>query len=234
MSRDLWLESDLSLRFGSASEHILKFSVKSSARRIAVCGPSGSGKSTFLKVLAGVEKRALGILRVGGQVWQDSQSDIFVPSLDRRVGWVPQNALLFPHLNVEKNLLFSPSAPRMKWREVSEQLQIEHLLSRKPRNLSGGERSRVALARALLASPGVLLLDEPLSSLNDSLREEVLLFLKRHCEKNEVSLIMATHHHAEARFLCEEVLDWGIARQAGVSDRSKTDAFDPKSALSLN
>jgi molybdate transport system ATP-binding protein len=144
-------------------------------------------------------------------VWQDTKAGVFLPAPQRRVGWVPQNALLFPHLTVEENLLFSPGARDRDWRKVTEALQIDHLLARQPRNLSGGESQRVALGRALLSRPRLLLLDEPLSALNDSLRIAVATFLAEHCIRNEVPLILATHRRSEAQALCEETLNWDPA-----------------------
>jgi molybdate transport system ATP-binding protein len=212
MAPETWLEGELSLRFAHARAP-LAFSIGARARRIAVFGPSGSGKSTLLKILAGVERRARGTLRVDGAVWQDTNTGAFLPASQRRVGWVPQNALLFPHLTVEENLLFSPGARDADWRGIAQQLQIDHLLERQPRNLSGGESQRVALGRALLSRPRLLLLDEPLSALNDSLRIAVASFLAEHCIRNDLPMILATHRRSEAQALCEETLDWDPALQ---------------------
>jgi molybdate transport system ATP-binding protein len=212
MAPDSWLQGDLSLQFANARAP-LAFSLGAHAKRIAVFGPSGSGKTTLLKILAGVERRARGSLRVEGTVWQDTGAGVFLPASQRRVGWVPQNALLFPHLSVEENLLFSPGARDTNWRGIAQALQIDHLLARQPRNLSGGESQRVALGRALLSQPRLLLLDEPLSALNDSLRIAVASFLAEHCIRNDLPMILATHRRSEAQALCEETLHWDPALQ---------------------
>ncbi|GIS78826.1 MAG: hypothetical protein CM1200mP14_03920 [Gammaproteobacteria bacterium] len=150
----------------------LRVELNTASTRIAVVGPSGSGKSTILRILAGVERRAHGTVLVKEDCWQDSSNGTWVPSWDRRVGWVPQETLLFPHLTVRENLSYGGALP--DWvSETATLLQIEDLLDRRSRRLSGGERQRVALGRALLSKPRLLLLDEPFSALDRPLRGEL-------------------------------------------------------------
>ena len=121
----------------------LRVELHTASTRIAVVGPSGSGKSTILRILAGVERRAHGAVLVKEHCWQDSSNGTWVPSWDRRVGWVPQETLLFPHLTVRENLSYGGALP--DWvSETATLLQIEDLLDRRSRRLSGGERQRVA------------------------------------------------------------------------------------------
>ena len=138
------------------------------ARVIGVEGPSGAGKSTLLKILAGVQRADRGQVRVGGEIWQDDR--VFVPPWRRSVAWVPQDALLFPHLSVRRNLAYGGAG---NIDEIARELEIEALLDRYPRHLSGGEKQRVALGRALAAPAGLLLLDEPFSALDPALRDRI-------------------------------------------------------------
>src|SRR5688572_14250231 len=148
------LDLAVSLELGKLA---LRAELATDRRAVAIVGPSGAGKSTLLRVLAGVERRATGRITVGGRAWLDGASGTFVEPWDRRVGWVPQNDLLFPHLTVAQNLGFAGAA-RGQVEETAELLSVAPLLHRRPRNLSGGERQRVALGRALLAKPDLLLL----------------------------------------------------------------------------
>lgn len=159
----------LSLPVGPAR---LTLALSSSAPVIGLTGPSGAGKSTLLRALAGVERGATGEIHVGGVCWQDART--FLPPWERRTGWVPQDALLFPHLDVRQNLSYAdPATPPSRIQEIAAMLEVAHLLDRRPRHLSGGERQRVALGRALLSSPRLLLLDEPFASLDRALRDRI-------------------------------------------------------------
>ena len=132
---------------------------------VAILGPSGSGKSTLLRALAGLEPNAKGHVSFGDEVWLDSNAGIYTPAWERRVGWVPQDALLFPHLSLRENLAYAGAGPS-EVESMAESLLLSDLLDRRPRFLSGGERQRVALGRALLSAPRMLLLDEPFSALD--------------------------------------------------------------------
>ncbi len=161
-------------------------------------GPSGSGKSTFLRCIAGLERRAVGYLQVGDEVWQDDARKVFLPPQQRSLGYIFQEPRLFAHLSVEKNLRYgynrTPADERcIEWDKVIEMLDIGHLLSRKPARLSGGEQQRIAIGRALLASPRLLLMDEPLASLDIARKQEVLPFIRRLHDELNIPVIYVSH-----------------------------------------
>ena len=164
----------------------------------ALFGPSGSGKSTLLRVIAGLERGNRGHVRMGGDTWQDAAGGVFVPPHRRRVGIVFQDARLFPHRTVHANLLYGRRRARaapdvMSEEQVVRLLGIGQLLGRHVSRLSGGERQRVAIARAVLANPRLLLMDEPLSSLDERLREEALDLLERMAGELAVPIVYVTH-----------------------------------------
>ena len=181
----------------------LRVELNTASTRIAVVGPSGSGKSTILRILAGVERRAHGTVLVKEHYWQDSSNGTWVPSWDRRVGWVPQETLLFPHLTVRENLSYGGALP--DWvSETATLLQIEDLLDRRSRRLSGGERQRVALGRALLSKPRLLLLDEPFSALDRPLRGELSELVSDWALDRSVPIVLVSHDEEDAKWLAEE------------------------------
>ena len=181
----------------------LRVELNTASTRIAVVGPSGSGKSTILRILAGVERRAYGTVLVKENCWQDSSNGTWVPSWDRRVGWVPQETLLFPHLTVRENLSYGGALP--DWvSETATLLQIEDLLDRRSRRLSGGERQRVALGRALLSKPRLLLLDEPFSALDRPLRGELSELVSDWALDRSVPIVLVSHDEEDAKWLAEE------------------------------
>lgn len=190
---------ELELKLGRLE---LKLSMRSRARALALVGPSGSGKSTFLRLLAGLERRARGRLSFGAERWQDETT--LVPPHLRRVGWVPQDGALFPHLSVRDNLGYA-GARDAEIAEMAERLSLGALLQRRPRNLSGGERQRVALGRALLAKPQLLLLDEPFAALDSELRERLSADLSSLCRERALPLVVVSHHDADVASLAEEV-----------------------------
>ena len=170
---------------------------------IAFVGPSGAGKSTLVRILAGLERRGEGEVRLGAEVWQSASGDRFVPPWDRRIGWVPQDALLFPHLNVRDNLAFAGAA-QTDVAEFATRFEVAHLLGRRPRNLSGGERQRAALARALLVRPALLLLDEPFSALDRPLRRALGERVRETAREIGASLVLVSHDEEDAEILeCE-------------------------------
>lgn len=173
----------------------------------AIFGPSGSGKTTLLRVIAGLVSDAQGTITVGGQPWH--RGDLVLPAHRRRVGYVPQAPTLFSHLDVRGNLLFGARRRGTERRlaDVVAMLELESLLARQPTALSGGEQRRVSLGRALLANPAVLLLDEPLSGLDDARKEPVYPFLERLHRELDIPVVLVTHNTDELLRLAD-----GVAR----------------------
>ena len=167
---------DVALKLGAFA---LDVAFENDAGITALFGRSGSGKSMTINLIAGLARPDRGSIVLDGRVLVDTAASIFVPTYRRRVGLVFQDAQLFPHLSVRRNLLFGSwfapkTASKVAFGRVVETLGIEHLLKRKPARLSGGERQRVAIGRALLASPEILLMDEPLASLDTERKLEIL------------------------------------------------------------
>jgi molybdate transport system ATP-binding protein len=189
---------------------------------VALFGPSGAGKSTVVRAVAGLLRPARGRIAVGGTVLLDTAARIDIPPERRRVGLVFQDARLFPHMSVEANLRYGLTrAPaeerRIGFAPVVEMLGIGALLSRRPHTLSGGERQRVAVGRALLAQPRLLLMDEPLASLDAARKAEVLPFLERLRDEIRLPILYVSHDWAEVARLADTLvlLDRGRARAAG-------------------
>ncbi len=178
----------------------------------ALFGHSGSGKTTVLRVLAGLEARADGHVTYDGVAWQsDEPRRIFVPPHERAVGYVFQDARLFPHLNVVGNLTFAEARSRSRASvtdidTVIGHLDLEPLLERRPESLSGGEQQRVAVARALLTRPRLLLLDEPLSALDTQRKAEILPYIARLPEHFGVPVIYVTHSVDEVAYLADNMI----------------------------
>lgn len=177
--------------------------MRSTSPAIAIVGPSGSGKSTFLRVLAGLERKAKGRVSFGDTLWQNTKQALFVPPWQRRIGYVPQDSLLIPTLSVFENLSFA-GANAVDVKSLAERLAIDPLLQRRPRMLSGGEKQRVALGRALLANPALLLLDEPFSALDRDLRTRVSDTLNTICRERDLPLILISHDESDVLSLAEE------------------------------
>ena len=197
---DLTLDVALDLTLGSLA---LRVELRTLQRAVAIVGPSGAGKSTLLRILAGVERRAIGRVEMSGRVWLDSARGFFLEPWERRVGWVPQDDLLFPHLTVRENLAFA-GASTEEVEETAQMLSVEPLLERRPRNLSGGERQRVALGRALLARPELLLLDEPFSALDRPLRLDLVGRVRDLAEQVGIVLVLVSHDEGDAATLADE------------------------------
>jgi molybdate transport system ATP-binding protein len=164
----------------------------------ALFGPSGSGKTTLLRCIAGLTRAVEGRLCVNGDTWQDESRSHFLPAHRRAIGYVFQEASLFPHLSVRKNLEYGfkrvPSKERrVVFEQAVELLGVGPLLERGPRHLSGGERQRVAIARALLTSPRLLLMDEPLSALDEASKADILPYLERLHRELSVPALYVSH-----------------------------------------
>jgi molybdate transport system ATP-binding protein len=193
----------------------------------ALFGHSGSGKTTCLRLIAGLERAADVHLEVNGAIWQDDARGVFVPVHRRALGYVFQDAALFPHLTVAQNLDYGrkrraraaavsassrsgsslpPSPPPLDGDALIELLGIAPLLGRRPQTLSGGERQRVAVARALLANPRLLLMDEPLAALDLARKAEILPYLERLCDTLEIPVLYVSHSPEEVIRLADHLV----------------------------
>lgn len=188
----------------------------------ALFGPSGSGKTTVLRCVAGLERCSDGLVAVGETVWQDDSRQVFVPTHRRPLGYVFQEASLFPHLNVRRNLEYgwrriAPEERRVHFDDAVALLGVSPLLKREPAGLSGGERQRVAIARALLAGPRLLLMDEPLAALDQASKEEILPYLERICAELAMPILYVSHSLDEVARLADQVvmLEQGAVRACG-------------------
>ena len=174
----------------------------------ALFGPSGCGKTSLLRAIAGLE-RASGHLRLGDAIWQDDATRCFLPTHQRPIGYVIQEAALFPHLSVRGNLdygLKRSSERRIPLDQVLDLLGIQHLLDRQPDTLSGGERQRVAIARALATSPQLLLMDEPLAALDARRKAEVLPYLDRLPKELGIPIVYVSHALDEVARLADHLV----------------------------
>jgi molybdate transport system ATP-binding protein len=176
-----------------------------------VLGASGSGKSTLLALIAGLLKPQQGTIKLNGQLLFDSKSKIRVPPHQRHIGLVFQDGQLLPHLTVRKNLLYgyhniNTAQRRFHVGAIVDLLEIGHLLERRPGSLSGGEKQRVALGRSVLYSPELLLLDEPLSALDERLKQQILPFFLRIYAECKIPMVYVTHSLSELEFLTNTYL----------------------------
>jgi molybdate transport system ATP-binding protein len=198
---------------------------------LGLFGPSGAGKTSLLETMAGLRTPDRGEIVVGDRVLYSSARGIDVPPHRRRLGYVPQDALLFPHLDVRHNLLYGvrgrasdvdgaasdgdAPAARLTLDACAEMLEIGGLLDRRVRALSGGERQRIAIGRALMTRPSLLLLDEPLAAVDRARRDRILPYLLRIRRELQVPLVYVTHDESELLQIADRVLvveDGRVAR----------------------
>ena len=192
----------------------------------ALFGASGAGKTTLVNAIAGLLRPEHGRIVLDGDVVLDSSAGIFVPARLRRTGYVFQDARLFPHLSVANNLRFgwrraATQISQAGFDEIVDLLGLAPLLARRPSRLSGGEKSRVALGRALLASPRLLLLDEPLAALDAARKAEIFPYLERLRDQARLPMFYVTHSMDELSRLADDVIvlrDGRVAAQGGVFD----------------
>lgn len=186
----------------------------------AIFGPSGCGKTTLLRCIAGLERAPEGRLAVNGECWQDEAQGIWRPTHRRALGYVFQEANLFPHLSVRGNLEFAQRRAgvpdRRRTDEAIELLQLAQLLDRSPARLSGGERQRVAIARALASAPRILLMDEPLAALDAARKAEILPFLERMHRELAIPMLYVTHSIDEVVRLADQLLAMAQGRACAV------------------
>ena len=191
----------------------------------ALFGHSGSGKTTLLRCIAGLQLAPKGFLSVHGETWQDEST--FLPTYRRSLGYVFQEASLFAHLNVRKNLEYglkrvAPSHRTIALQSVIELLDIGNLLDRSPNGLSGGERQRVAIARALAVSPRLLLMDEPLASLDLARKHEILPYLQRLHDDLDIPVLYVSHSPDEVARLADHVVLLSQGRAIAQGDVHQT------------
>ncbi len=213
------IEADIAHRLGGFT---LDAKFAASGRIIALFGHSGSGKSSLINIIAGLIRPERGRIAIDGTVLIDTAAGIFLPPHRRKLGTVFQEGRLFPHLSVRQNLLYGAWFARTAQREtglsrVASLLGIEQLLGRYPNRLSGGEKQRVAIGRALLASPAALLMDEPLASLDEPRKLEIIPYLERLRDEARIPIVYVSHSVAEVARLSDTlvILEAGKVRAAG-------------------
>ena len=192
-------------------EFSIEASFASEGRVTGLFGASGAGKTSLINMIAGLLRPDRGIIAVDGEVLDDTAAGLHLPPHRRRIGYVFQDARLFPHLNVAQNLDYgrrmnglAPDPAQHK--RIVELLDIGALLDRRPGKLSGGERQRVALGRALLSKPRLLLLDEPLGALDEDRKLEILPYLVRLRDEANVPMVYVSHDVAELRQLATQIV----------------------------
>lgn len=200
----------------------------SSVEVLGIFGPSGSGKTTLLESIAGIRRPDAGEIRVAERVLFSSAEGIDLPPRDRQIGYVPQDALLFPHLDVNGNINYGvrhsrrhlPGDAEARLRStLIEILDLGPLLERRVQKLSGGEKQRVAIARALMTQPAVLLLDEPLAGVDRARRDRILPYVLRIRRDLHVPLVYVTHDEAELTSIADRVLHLDTGRVAEATRR---------------
>ncbi len=196
-------ELDFDLTQGTFSVAIAE---RSDARALALSGPSGSGKTTVIEAIAGLRAPSRGTIAVAGRVLFSPERHVDLPARARRVGYVPQDVLLFPHLDVRQNVLYGSARGGADTDHLIELLELGALMDRRVTSLSGGERQRVALARALMSSPDVLLLDEPMAAVDLPRRRRILDALLRIRDELKVPLVYVAHSPEEVSRVADRVL----------------------------
>ena len=198
-------------------------------RLTALFGPSGSGKTSLVNMIGGLLRPTKGRIEAGGQVFVDTKARVFVPKHRRRIGYVFQDARLFPHLTITQNLRygrwFTPASERYAdLDQIVALLGIGHVLDRSPTALSGGEKQRVAIGRALAASPRLILMDEPLASLDEARKAEILPYIERLRDELKIPVVYVSHSIAEVARLASDIV---------VLDKGKVSAVGPTAEIML-
>lgn len=220
------LNVEISARIGDLD---LTATLAARAETLALVGPNGAGKSSLLELLLGVRTALHGRIQLDGDTLLDTRSNINIPPERRRIGYVPQDYALFPHLTVYDNIAFAigcaepklrPAARAERAQAVLSELGLSRCAGYAPHTLSGGERQRVALARALSTNPRALFFDEPLSALDTHARSEVRVFLANYLAQLDIPTIVVTHDARDARALATRiaVLEQGKISQVGSWD----------------
>jgi molybdate transport system ATP-binding protein len=202
------LRVDISKQLGEFS---IEATFISEGRVTGLFGASGAGKTSLVNMIAGLLRPDRGVIALDGETLDDAAAGVHVPPHRRRIGYVFQDSRLFPHLNVRQNLDYGRRMNRLvddpaQRRRVTDLLDVGNLLDRRPGQLSGGERQRVALGRALLSKPRLLLLDEPLGSLDEGRKVEILPYFVRLRDEANVPMVYVSHDAAEMRQLATQIV----------------------------
>ncbi len=202
------LRVDVEKQLGDFS---LQAAFTSEGRVTGLFGASGAGKTSLINMIAGLLRPDRGTIAIDGEVLDDTAARLHVPAHRRRIGYVFQDARLFPHLDVRENLDYGRRMNRLaddpaQRSRITDLLDIGGLLDRRPGKLSGGERQRVALGRALLSKPRLLLLDEPLGSLDEGRKIEILPYLVRLRDEASIPMVYVSHDAAELRQLATQIV----------------------------
>ena len=201
------LTLDVTLRQQS---FVLDVRESASVEVLGLFGPSGSGKTSLLEAIAGIRTPDEGEIRVGERLLFSSRDRVNVPARDRRIGYVPQDALLFPNLDVTGNIIYGhkphDADGRDRFDSLVAMLELTPLLERRVQKLSGGEKQRVAIARALMTRPSILLLDEPLAAVDRARRDRILPYVLRIRTDLHVPLVYVTHDEDEIIAIADRVL----------------------------
>ena len=204
----MMLRVDVTRKLGEFS---IEASFASEGRVTGLFGASGAGKSSLINMIAGLLRPDRGVIALDGETLDDTAAHIHLPAYRRRIGYVFQDARLFPHLDVRQNLDYGRRMNRLaddpaQRSRITDLLDIGGLMDRRPGKLSGGERQRVALGRALLSKPRLLLLDEPLGSLDEGRKDEILPYLVRLRDEANVPMVYVSHDAAELRQLATQIV----------------------------
>jgi molybdate transport system ATP-binding protein len=195
------LKVDIELMIGSVS---LSANFYMQAEIVCIFGPSGSGKTSILNAIAGIKIPKKGSIILNNHSFFNAQKNINIPIKDRNIGYAFQDERLFPHMNVWKNLTYK-SKDMIHLNEIINILDLKNILDRKIKNLSGGEKKRISLGRSLAGTPALLLLDEPLSGVEESRKKIILSFIKKLSLKNKIPILYVTHNNDEVKTLTNKV-----------------------------